>query len=69
LPGLSEDEAREIVLGELGKQPDAKVEGLIKKCYATDLRKGRDVKYISARNLFLSIQAIQKRQIAKGATE
>jgi hypothetical protein len=65
LPGLSEDEAREIILGELGKQPDTKVKGLIRRSYATDMRKGSDVKYISARTLFLSIQKIQKQQLSE----
>lgn len=70
LPGVSEDEAARIIHDELGEQPKDKVQGLIKKCYATDLRKGREVKYISARNLFFAIQAIQEKQAkrAKGAT-
>ena len=68
LPGVSEAEAFDIVRAELGNQPEPKMHALIKKCYATDLRKGREVKYISARTLFWSIQAIQERQQAKGAT-
>jgi type II secretory pathway predicted ATPase ExeA len=67
LPGVSEDEAEFIICSELGQQPKEKVQALIKKCYATDLRKGREVKYISARTLFWSIQTIQERQQAKGA--
>jgi DNA transposition AAA+ family ATPase len=68
LPGVSEAEAFEIVRAELGQQPETKIQALVKKCYATDLRKGREVKYISARTLFWSIQTIQERQGAKGAT-
>jgi DNA transposition AAA+ family ATPase len=68
LPGVSEAEAFEIIRAELGNQPDGKIQALIKKCYATDLRKGRQVKYISARTLFWSIQTIQEKQSAKGAT-
>jgi DNA transposition AAA+ family ATPase len=64
LPGVSEDEAHAIIRGELGDQPREKVQTLIKKCYATDLRKGRQVKYISARTLFWSIQTIQEKQSA-----
>jgi type II secretory pathway predicted ATPase ExeA len=68
LPGVSEEEAEFIIRAELGEQPKEKIQGLIKKCYATDMRKGREVKYISARTLFWSIQTIQERQQqAKGA--
>jgi DNA transposition AAA+ family ATPase len=66
LPGVSESEAGDIIRAELGTQSEAKIQTLVKKCYATDLRKGREVKYISARTLFWSIQAIQERQ-RKGA--
>jgi hypothetical protein len=68
LPGVSESEAIAIIRAELGAHPEAKIQALVKKCYATDLRKGREVKYISARTLFWSIQAIQERQHSKGAT-
>lgn len=69
LPGVSEEEAAEIILGELGAQPKERVNALIKKCYAVDLRKGREVKYISARTLFWSIQSIQEKLQAKGKAE
>jgi DNA transposition AAA+ family ATPase len=65
LPGVSEDEALAIVQGELGPQSEPKVHSLIKKCYTTDLHKGRETKYISARLLFYAIQAIQERQFPK----
>ncbi|MFL6313884.1 MAG: AAA family ATPase [Terriglobales bacterium] len=65
LPGISETEAFGIISAELGAQSDTKIQALIKKCYATDLRKGRTVKYISARTLFWSIQSIQDRQKSK----
>jgi len=68
LPGIQETEAEQIIEGELGHYPRAKVEDLIKKCYGTDLRKGRETKYISARKLFFSIQSIQEKRQAKGAT-
>jgi DNA transposition AAA+ family ATPase len=64
LPGISEDEAAKIIRGELGDK--ANVDWVMKGAYATDLRKGREVKYISARTLFWSIQAIQERK-AKSA--
>ena len=67
LPGISESEAMDICRAELAQQPEAKLHSLIKKCYATDLRKGREVKYISARTLFWSIQSIQQK--TKGANE
>jgi hypothetical protein len=69
LPGVSEDEAAEIICGELGDHPKDKVQALIQKCYSTDMHKGREAKYISARLLFFSLQAIQEKQRAKGATE
>ena len=62
LPGISEGEAEHIIREELPALSAEKSEKLIKSCYATDLRKGREVKYISARTLFWSIQAIQERQ-------
>jgi DNA transposition AAA+ family ATPase len=62
LPGIQEGEAQEIIAGELPELPADKVQKLIKGCYAMDLRKGRQVKYISARNLFYAIQAIQERR-------
>lgn len=65
LPGLQESEAADIIESELGSYPREKVEGLIKKCYGTDLRKGRQTQYISARKLFFSIQTIQERQQQK----
>lgn len=69
LPGIQESEAAEVIRGELGDVSDQKISELVKKCYTTDQRKGREVKYISARLLFFSLQAIQERQRAKGATE
>lgn len=60
LPGVSESEAAEIIRAELGEK--ANVNFLIKQSYATDLRKGREVKYISARTLFLAIKGIQDRK-------
>ncbi|HKW74856.1 MAG TPA: ATP-binding protein [Terriglobales bacterium] len=71
LPGVSESEAAEIITAELGEQPERKLRVLIERCYASDLRKGRQHKYISARNLFYAIQAIQEKQAAKakGAAE
>jgi hypothetical protein len=64
LPGIQESEAAHIIESELGQHPQKKVDALIKQCYGTDLRKGRECKYISARKLFFSIQAIQEQQEA-----
>jgi hypothetical protein len=66
LPGIQEDEASKIITSELGEYPDNKVQGLIKDCYGADLRKGREVRYISARKLFLAIESIQEKQLARG---
>jgi DNA transposition AAA+ family ATPase len=70
LPGIQEQEAAEIIRAELGTFAQDKIQALIKKCYTTDQRKGREVKYISARLLFFSLHAIQEKQAAKakGAT-
>jgi DNA transposition AAA+ family ATPase len=67
LPGLSEEEAGQIIRGELGDVKQPKVDALVKQCYQTDMHKGRDVKYISARLLFFALQAIQERKAVKGA--
>ena len=70
LPGIQEEEAAAIIRAELGAVGDDKVQALIKKCYTSDLRKGREVKYISARLLFFALQSIQEKQAqkAKGVT-
>lgn len=62
LPGVSESEAETILRAELGSVNQEKLKALIKQCYASDLRKGRETKYISARLLFFAIQGIQERQ-------
>ena len=67
LPGISEDEAAQIIRAELGDKANASL--LIRQSYATDLRKGREVKYISARTLFWAIELIKERRgnISEGA--
>jgi type II secretory pathway predicted ATPase ExeA len=67
LPGIQEDEAAMVIRAELGDVSDQKISELVKKCYTTDQRKGREVKYISARLLFFALQAIQERKAVKGA--
>ncbi|MFL6313716.1 MAG: ATP-binding protein [Terriglobales bacterium] len=66
LPGIQEHEAAGIIRTELGVVKPEKINELVKKCYTTDQRKGREVKYISARLLFFALQAIQDRQKSKG---
>lgn len=61
LPGIQENEAIEIIQAELGDVKPNKIQALIKQCYTTDQRKGREVKYISARLLFFALQSIQQR--------
>jgi DNA transposition AAA+ family ATPase len=65
LPGLSEDEARQIICGELGAVADPKVKKLVEGSYDTDLYRGKKVDYISARRLFWAIEEIQQRQAQK----
>jgi len=60
LPGISEDEAAEIVHSELGWQmPPTKVRQLISKSKITDLRNGGRHTYVSARRLFWAIRELQ----------
>src|SRR6185312_1728215 len=61
LPGIQEHEAGDIIRAELGNVKQEKIQALIKQCYTTDQRKGREVKYISARLLFFALQSIQQR--------
>jgi DNA transposition AAA+ family ATPase len=67
LPGVSEQEAASIIRTELGDLSEKKIAAVIGKCRATDLRKGMQVQYISARMLFWSIQGIKER--AKGTAQ
>ncbi len=65
LPGISREEAATICGDELPWLPQPKINSLIDDCYVRDLRKGREVKYISARLLFLSIAKIKDRHQTK----
>jgi hypothetical protein len=65
LPGIALEEALGIVRTELPGTSESNASKLIESCYSRDLRKGREVKYISARTLFWSIQKIQERQAQK----
>src|SRR6185437_8438175 len=51
LPGIQEGEAADIIRAELSAAKQDKIQALIKQCYTRDLRKGREVEYISARTL------------------
>jgi DNA transposition AAA+ family ATPase len=61
LPGVSDHEAVSIVREELGDLSEKKISALVSGCRATDLRKGREVQYISARSLFWSIGEFKTR--------
>lgn len=61
LPGLSEQEAVDIIRSEI-QLSERKAGEMVRHCYAVDLRKGREVKYISAGMLFDSIAAIKERR-------
>src|SRR6185437_8203195 len=65
LPGIQESEAAEIIRAELGEIKPAKLQALINQCYTTDQRKGRQVRYISARLLFFALQSIKQRSSQK----
>lgn len=69
LPGISDDEAREIVTGELGAGvPVKKMDALIEHARAKDFRQGKDFSYISARRLFWSVRDIKAAQAEKKAS-
>ena len=60
LPGISEDEASEIVHSELGRElSQQKIQRLISKSRITDLRNGGKYTYVSARRLFWVIRELQ----------
>lgn len=67
LPGISDEEAKNIIAGELGAQPAKKVEGLIDSARVSDPRQGQDFRYISARKLFWSLGDIKEALTEKGA--
>ena len=60
LPGISEQEAADIVHSELGLGlPQRKIQKLISKSRITDLRNGGQHSYVSARRLFWVIRELQ----------
>ena len=60
LPGISEEEAAEIVHSELGLElSQRKLQKLIAKSRITDLRVGGQHSYVSARRLFWVIRELQ----------
>ncbi|HLJ87735.1 MAG TPA: AAA family ATPase [Candidatus Angelobacter sp.] len=65
LPGLSRDEACDIVSTELPDFSPSDIAKLVDSCQDPDLRDGKVQNYISARKLFKTIADIQKRSAAK----
>lgn len=60
LPGISDDEARKIVAGEIGTDyPERRISGLIEAARVEDPRQGKDYRYISARKLFWSLHDLK----------
>jgi hypothetical protein len=60
LPGISEEEAADIVHSELGLGlSQRKIQKLISKSRITDLRNGGKYSYVSARRLFWVIRELQ----------
>jgi DNA transposition AAA+ family ATPase len=63
LPGISEEEAAEIVHSELGRElSPQKIQRLISKSRIIDLRNGGKHTYVSARRLFWVIRELQARK-------
>lgn len=60
LPGISEGEAADIVRRELGQISQAKVERIVKKCYADAIGSEGRHSYISARRLFNIVRELQE---------
>jgi hypothetical protein len=56
LPGMTEEDARAIVAGELGDVKEEQVANLVKDAQVSDPR--RNVTYISAGRLFAGIQEV-----------
>jgi type II secretory pathway predicted ATPase ExeA len=59
LPGISDEEAEQIIRGELGNQPQKKIAALIESAKVADPVQGRDFNYISARKLFWGVRDIK----------
>lgn len=60
LPGISDEEAREIVAKEIGPgHSEKKIARMIEAARVPDLRQGKDYTYISARKLFWSVRDIR----------
>lgn len=62
LPGLSEDEAREILRSELPKIAASSMNSMIAKSYEVDYYRGQKTRYISARFLFMAIDEVLLRK-------
>ena len=60
LPGMSEEEAREILRGELGALPERTIKILIEGSTVDDTRKRS--KYISARRLFNAVRDLREKR-------
>jgi len=58
LPGMTDNDARKIISGELGELPEKKIAKLIEDATIEDPR--RKLTYISARRLFSSLQEIKE---------
>jgi DNA transposition AAA+ family ATPase len=69
LPGISDEEAARIARAEIPGIKDAAVKRLVDLCYTRDLKKGKEVRYISARELFFSLEGIRAGQAAKTKEE
>jgi hypothetical protein len=62
LPGLSLEEAQNIVKSELPKITAASMMDMISKCYEVDYYRGEKRRYISPRFLFLAIDEVNLRK-------
>jgi len=68
LPGMDKPEARQAIAGELGELPEKKILAIIEKATVRDERQ-RGVTYISAREVFRAIDAIQEARSQKGGAQ
>lgn len=67
LPGIEREEAVKIITDQLGERPQKKIDELIAGASVIDHRQTPQTKYISARNLFKTIDLVKRAEGAKEA--
>lgn len=68
IPGMTAEDASMILRAEIPRISNTSIKPVIDKCWERDLYQGRDVRYLSARLLFLSIKKYKLSQQAKAVS-